>query len=98
MMDCLTLFGLIAISAMLVFYALEDRGPWYVLAFAGACTMASLYGFLQGAWPFGEVEAIWAGAAVQQWKVKLTHSRRPQAACDVGDKKTAGDRGRQRLT
>ena len=35
-MDSLTLFGLLAVSAMLLFYALEDRSPWYILAFAGA--------------------------------------------------------------
>jgi len=66
-MNSLTLFGLLAVSAMLVFYALEDRSSWYVLAFAGACLLASLYGFLQGAWPFGVVEAIWAGVAVERW-------------------------------
>lgn len=50
---------------MLVFYALEDRSPWFILAFAGACAWASVYGFLQGAWPFGIVEAIWALVAVR---------------------------------
>jgi hypothetical protein len=59
-MDALTLFGLLAVTAMLAFYALEDRSPWFILAFAGACAAASAYGFLQGAWPFGLVEAIWA--------------------------------------
>ena len=73
-MDGLTLFGLLAVSAMLVFYALEDRSHWYVLAFAGACALASLYGFLQGAWPFGVVEAIWAGVALFRWKKRLTHA------------------------
>jgi hypothetical protein len=72
-MDPLSLFGLFAVSAMLVFYALEDRDPWFVLAFAGACLLASAYGFLQGAWPFGVVEAIWAGVAVQRWRSR----RRP---------------------
>ena len=67
-MDSLTLFGLLAVTAMLVFYALEDRSSWYILAFAGACLLASLYGFLQGAWPFGVVEAIWAGVAVDRWR------------------------------
>ena len=67
-MDTLTLFGLAAVTAMLVFYALEDRSHWYVLAFAGACALASAYGFLQGAWPFGVVEAIWAGVATQRWR------------------------------
>jgi hypothetical protein len=66
-MDSLTLFGLLAVTLMLVFYALEDRSPWYILAFAGSCLLASTYGFLQGAWPFGVVEAIWAGVAVERW-------------------------------
>jgi hypothetical protein len=44
------LFGVVA---MLIFYALEDRSPWYILAFAAACGLGSAYGFLQGAWPFG---------------------------------------------
>jgi hypothetical protein len=67
-MDGLTLFGLVAVSAMLVFYALEERDPLYVLAFAGACALASAYGFLQGAWPFGVVEAIWAAVALRRWR------------------------------
>ncbi|HVS77232.1 MAG TPA: hypothetical protein VHE11_09870 [Steroidobacteraceae bacterium] len=66
-MDALTLFGLIAVTAMLVFYALEERGPAYVLAFAGACALGSIYGFLQGAWPFGIVEAVWSVVAVRRW-------------------------------
>jgi len=69
-MDALTLFGLATLTAMLIFYALEDRSHWYILAFAGACTMASIYGFLQGAWPFGVVEAIWTVVAVHRWRLK----------------------------
>jgi hypothetical protein len=69
-MDGLTLFGLAAVTSMLVFYAFEDRGPGYILAFAVACLAASLYGFLQGAWPFGLVEAIWAAVAVARWRTK----------------------------
>jgi hypothetical protein len=69
--DTLTLFGVFAVSAMMVLYALEDRGPWFVLGFAGACVLASVYGFLQGAWPFGVVEAIWALVAVRRWQRKL---------------------------
>ncbi|MFN0218237.1 MAG: hypothetical protein ACKVP4_05405 [Hyphomicrobium sp.] len=69
-MDGLTLFGLFAVTAMLVFYAIEERSPWYILAFAGACALGSIYGFLQGAWPFGVVEAIWAGVAVHRWSQK----------------------------
>jgi hypothetical protein len=63
-MDALTLFGLFAVTAMLASYALEDRSPWFVVAFAAACAMGSVYGFLQGAWPFGVVEAIWSGRAL----------------------------------
>jgi hypothetical protein len=67
-MDGLTTFGLFAVTAMLVTYALEERSAWFILAFAGACALGSLYGFLQGAWPFGLVEAIWALVAVRRWK------------------------------
>ena len=70
--DGLTAFGLFAVTAMLVCYALEDRSPWFVLAFAGACALGSIYGFLQGAWPFGLVEAIWSLVAVRRWwKLRL---------------------------
>jgi hypothetical protein len=69
-MDGLTLFGVLAVSAMMVLYALEDRSPRFILAFAGACLLASLYGFLQGAWPFGVVEALWAMVAVQRWRTR----------------------------
>jgi hypothetical protein len=70
-MDGLTLFGLLAVSLMLVFYALEDRGAAFVLAFAASCVMASTYGFLQGAWPFGVVEAIWSLVALRRWRSRI---------------------------
>lgn len=66
-MDGLTIFGLFAVTAMLVFYALEERGHLYILGFAAACGLGSIYGFLQGAWPFGLVEAIWSGVALRRW-------------------------------
>lgn len=66
-MSPLSAFGLISVTAMLVFYALEKRSPWFILAFAGACALGSLYGFLQGAWPFGLVEAVWAVVATRRW-------------------------------
>jgi hypothetical protein len=66
-MDHITLFGLVAVSAMLTFYAMEKRSHWFVLAFAGSCVLASAYGFLQGAWPFGLVEGVWSGIAVRRW-------------------------------
>ena len=69
-MDALTLFGLFAVTAMLVSYALEDRSAWFVLAFAVACALGSTYGFLQGAWPFGLVEAIWTVIALRRWRLR----------------------------
>ena len=66
-MDPLTIFGALAVTAMLVFYALESRSPAFVLSFAGACLASSAYGFLQGAWPFGVVELIWSGVALRRW-------------------------------
>ena len=71
-MDLLSLFGVFAVTLMLVCYALEDRSAWFVLAFAGACVLGSAYGFLQGAWPFGVLEAIWAGIAFQRWRNRRT--------------------------
>ena len=67
-MDKLTAFGLAAVTTMLVSYAFEHRSHWFVLAFAVACALGSLYGFLQGAWPFGVVEAIWSLVAVRRWQ------------------------------
>jgi hypothetical protein len=67
-MDRLSMFGLIAVTAMMVCYALERRGRGYVLGFAGSCVLASIYGFAQGAWPFGVVEAVWALVALRRWR------------------------------
>ena len=66
-MDVLTEFGLFTVSAMLICYALEDRSRWFILAFAGSCALGSVYGFLQGAWPFGLIEAIWSVVALHRW-------------------------------
>ena len=70
--DRLTIFGLVAVSAMLVTYALEARSHWFTLLFAGACALGSTYGFLQGAWPFGLVEGIWAIVALVKWRRATT--------------------------
>jgi hypothetical protein len=61
---------------MMVMYALERRSAYFILAFAGGCALASLYGFVSGAWPFGVVEAIWAIVAVRRY----TTTGRPQIA------------------
>ena len=59
-MDGLTIFGLTALTAGMLGCALEDRSPWFIRCFAIACILGSSYGFLQGAWPFRIIEAIWA--------------------------------------
>ncbi|HTB20528.1 MAG TPA: hypothetical protein VK708_20535 [Bryobacteraceae bacterium] len=66
-MSPLTLFGLFAVSAMLICYALESRSAWFILGFACSCVLGSAYGFLQGAWPFGLVEAVWTLVAARRW-------------------------------
>ncbi len=66
-MDPLTVFGLFAVSAMLLTYAFEERSPWFVLGFAASCALGSVYGFLQGAWPFGLVEGVWSVVALRRW-------------------------------
>jgi hypothetical protein len=64
----LTLFGVAALSFMMLMYALERRGKGFILAFACGCALSSLYGFLSGAWPFGVVEAIWTAVAIHRYR------------------------------
>lgn len=66
-MSPLTAFGRFAVTAMLVCYTLESRSPWWTLGFAGASLLGSVYGFAQGAWPFGLVEGVWALVAARKW-------------------------------
>jgi hypothetical protein len=66
-MTPLTLFGLFAVTAMLVCYALEERSSWFVLGFSVSCVLAAAYGFAAGTWPFGVVESVWAGVAFRRW-------------------------------
>lgn len=75
LVDTLTAFGAVAVTAMLMFYALEPRSPRFVLAFAVACLASSAYGFLQGAWPFGVVELIWSGVAARRWWLRVSAAR-----------------------
>jgi hypothetical protein len=64
----LTIFGASAVSFMMLMYALERRHSGFVLAFAAGCGLSSAYGFLAGTWPFGVVEAIWAGVALHRYR------------------------------
>lgn len=71
-MNWLTAFGAIAVFAMMLCYALEERSPAYTLAFGIACAAASAYGWLAGTWPFGVVEAVWALVAFRKWHLRRT--------------------------
>jgi hypothetical protein len=70
-MSGLSLFGLFAVTGMLVCYALESRSSWFILGFAVCCALGSVYGFLQGAWPFGLVEAVWTLVALWRWRTRI---------------------------
>jgi hypothetical protein len=63
-----TLFGVIALTFMMLMYALERRGRHFVALFALGCALSSVYGFLSGAWPFGAVEALWSLIALRRWQ------------------------------
>jgi hypothetical protein len=45
-LNWVTLFGVVAVSFMMVMYTLEHRHPGFILAFAGGCLLSSAYGFL----------------------------------------------------
>jgi hypothetical protein len=73
-----TIYGVCALTFMMLMYALEGRGPTFVLAFAVGCALSSAYGFLSGAWPFGVVEAIWTVIALRRYLMADRH--RPHEA------------------
>src|SRR5262245_7743697 len=60
-------FGFLAVSSMVVMYALEQRSHTYVLGFAVSCAAASLYAVLIHSWPFAAVEGVWAVVALRRW-------------------------------
>jgi hypothetical protein len=68
--DALTLFGVVAVSLMVLCYALERRSHWYTLGMSVCCVAASCYAFLAGTWPFGVLEALWAGIALFKWRLR----------------------------
>jgi len=76
-LDGLTLYGLVAVVLMLLFYALEERATIFVLLFAISCVLASIYGLLQGAWPFGMVEAVWSIVALRRWWLRRLAEKKP---------------------
>ena len=75
-MNAVEIYGAVAVSAMVLCYALEDRGAWWVLAFAGACLASSSYAMLIRSWPFAGVELVWAAIALRRWQSVTRASRR----------------------
>jgi hypothetical protein len=78
----LTIYGVTALTFMMAMYALERRHRRFVLAFAVGCVLASSYGFLSGAWPFGVVEAIWSLVALRRYLVAMRESRQAAGQAD----------------
>jgi hypothetical protein len=66
-MDWVTVYGVAALSFMMLMYWLEYRGPLFVLGFAAGCGLSSLYGFLSGASPFGVLEVVWFVIAFRRY-------------------------------
>jgi hypothetical protein len=81
----ITVYGVLAVGFMMTMYAMERRGPRYVLLFALGCVLSSAYGFLSGAWPFGVVELVWSGVAVQRYRAE-----RSTVAADRADVASSG--------
>jgi len=72
-MDWVTVYGVGALTFMMVMYALERRGRGFILGFAAGCALSSTYGFLAGAWPFGVVEAIWCVVALRRFGLSTSN-------------------------
>jgi hypothetical protein len=83
-MDVLTAFGLFSVTTMVACYAFEDRSHWFILGFAASCALASVYGFLQGAWPFGLVEGVWTFIALHRWRARRQSRWSGATSVDAG--------------
>jgi hypothetical protein len=76
-MTAVTIYGLCAVTFMMLMYALERRGARFVAAFAVGCLLSSAYGFWSGAWPFGVAEAVWSLVALRRFQTVRTAARSP---------------------
>jgi hypothetical protein len=78
-MSWVTVYGVAALTFMMVMYWLEHRGPLFILDFALGCLLSSIYGFLAGAWPFGVLEAVWCLIAVRRYAARRLGRREAPA-------------------
>jgi hypothetical protein len=63
-----TIYGVVAVTFMMVMYAGERRDDRFIVAFAVGCLASSAYGFMSGAWPFGVVEIVWSVVALRRYR------------------------------
>ena len=66
----------LALIAMVVFYALEQRLQLAPLGFSAAALVAALGLFALGRWPFGVVAVGFAVAALRRWYVERGREHR----------------------
>ncbi len=95
-----TAFGVVALTFMMVMYALERRGPRFILGFAAGCALSSAYGFMAGAWLFGILEAIWCVIALRRFTVAVRERRpgKPFSGAPWIRRRPGGDRDDTRPT
>ena len=60
--------GIVAVTTMVISYALESRHPTFIVIFAGGCALAAAYALLIESYPFLIAEGIWAIIAFRRWR------------------------------
>jgi predicted component of type VI protein secretion system len=76
-MSGIELFGFVAVAVMVGAYALEDRGPAFILLFAVSCLAAATYAAFIRSWPFAAVETVWSAVALHRWRKRQSRSKAP---------------------
>lgn len=70
----LSAFVLFAATLLLAFRVPDSRSRLFVLTVAITCALGSAYGFAQGAWPLGFLEALGSlFAARRLWQTRRTY-------------------------
>ncbi|MFK7902104.1 MAG: hypothetical protein AB8B49_04595 [Nitratireductor sp.] len=59
--------GIIAVSLMVITYALEAKSPIFILLFSFSCALAAFYAYTIGSYPFLIAEGIWALIALKRY-------------------------------
>ena len=68
----LLVFGSIVVGIMFLSYWFEERSKWFVLTFAAASALTSLYSGLAEVYPITVIEALWSAVALRRF---ITRSR-----------------------